>query len=341
VLNLLRIFLLDSMHDLDFIENNSQSTHARFSFVRVLFGCICILAFLFWYIPSLNNPDKSFPSNTDITIAEGLSESDILKSLEEKHLIRSSLYTLFLKKHTYENAFIQAGTYQFTEPQTTETVLQAITQGTNQAPLLKITLPEGFQARDLPTLLPKNIIADIPVSTLEQYEGYLFPDTYFISTGTTFNEIIALLTKTFDEKLAPYEEQIRKSGFSREAVIILASILEREAKDATSKRMVSGILQNRLRITMPLQVDAVFDYILNKTSNELTDDDLKMDSPYNTYTLTGLPPTPISNPGIESIEAVLNPTPSKYLYYLTASDGTFYYAKTFEEHKQNKFMYLR
>ena len=91
---------------------------------------------------------------------------------------------------------------------------------------------------------------------------------------------------------------------------------------------------------MPLQVDASFDYLLGKTSSELTEDDLAIDSPYNTYSHRGLPPTPISNPGLSSIDAVLNPAQTPFLYYLTADDGTFYYAKTFEEHKRNKQRYL-
>jgi UPF0755 protein len=106
-------------------------------------------------------------------------------------------------------------------------------------------------------------------------------------------------------------------------------------------RLVSGILQNRLTENLPLQVDATFEYILGKTSAELTLDDLKMESPYNTYTNLGLPPTPIANPGLVAINAVLNPTPSDYFYYLTGSDGNFYYAKDFETHKKNKARYLR
>ena len=105
--------------------------------------------------------------------------------------------------------------------------------------------------------------------------------------------------------------------------------------------MVSGILQNRLREDMPLQVDATFHYINGKASHELTVDDLEMDSPFNTYKYVGLPPAPIANPGLESIQAVLSPTETNYFYYLTALDGTFHYAKTFEEHKKNKEKYLR
>lgn len=123
-------------------------------------------------------------------------------------------------------------------------------------------------------------------------------------------------------------------------VIIMASILEGEAlpKD---RQVVAGILWKRLSIGMPLQVDATFRYINGKGTYDLTADDLKIDSPYNTYIHKGLPPGPISNPGIDAISASLNPIPTKYLYYLTEKDGTIHYAKTFTEHIANKNKYLK
>ncbi len=105
--------------------------------------------------------------------------------------------------------------------------------------------------------------------------------------------------------------------------------------------MVAGILQNRLTLGMPLQADASVEYILEKPLSELTPEDLKINSPYNTYLNDGLPPTPIGNPGINAILAVLSPTESDYLFYITGDDGKFYYAKTFDEHRVNIAKYLR
>jgi UPF0755 protein len=145
----------------------------------------------------------------------------------------------------------------------------------------------------------------------------------------------------YEASIAPLRGTMESRGYTEDEVIILASILEREANDETSMRMVAGILENRLRDDMPLQVDAVFQYYTGKGSSDLTLEDLTTDTPYNTYTNIGLPPQPIGNPGLMAIEAVLNPTPSDYYYYLTGDDGEFYYAKTFEEHKRNKARYLR
>ena len=293
------------------------------------------------YIPSaLNTASANFPVSTDITVSEGMNHTDIAELLEEKGVVRSALYLNFILSEMFTNDFVQAGTYRFDTPLTTREVAEIITKGTHTTPLLKITFPEGFSVKDIREYLPATF-EETNTMNISSLEGSLFPDTYFISSDLSFDALIELMQTTFDEKMESIAPKLEVSTLSKEEVIILASIVEREAKDTTSKKMVAGILENRLAIDMPLQVDAAFMYLLHKKSSELTQDDLKVDSPYNTYTHSGLPPTPIANPGMESILAVLEPTPSKYLYYLTAEDGTFYYAKTFEEHKANKERYLR
>jgi UPF0755 protein len=149
------------------------------------------------------------------------------------------------------------------------------------------------------------------------------------------------MQNTYEERLTPLREQIATSGYTEKEIITLASIIEREANSETSMRMVSGVLHNRLSIDMALQVDAVFEYAIGRGSAELTESDLLLDSPYNTYTRAGFPPTPIGNPGMVAILAALNPIQHNYLYYLTGTDGEFYYAETFDRHRQNKARYLR
>ncbi|MEZ4195509.1 MAG: endolytic transglycosylase MltG [Candidatus Paceibacterota bacterium] len=172
-------------------------------------------------------------------------------------------------------------------------------------------------------------------------EGRLFPDTYLLPEEYTAEELFDLLTSTFTEKLLPWQDEILAHNLSLDQIIILASIIEREANSPESKKMVSGILQQRLEIGMPLQADASVEYILDKPLKELAADDLKVDSPYNTYLNTGLPPTPIGNPGLDAIVAVLEPTTTDYLFYITGNDGEFYYAKDFDGHKLNIARYLR
>ena len=165
----------------------------------------------------------------------------------------------------------------------------------------------------------------------EGKEGYLFPDTYFFTNKETPEEIINKMQDNFKVK----------AGDVQKDILIMASIIEKEARKPEDRKIISGILWKRIKEGMPLQVDAVFDYLLDKESSEITQADLKMDSPYNTYKHKGLPPTPICNPGLDAIEAAENPVDSKFWYYLSDKTGVTHFARTFEEHKQNKFRYLK
>ncbi len=292
------------------------------------------------YVQYLDTPPEDFPVGKDITINSGLSVRAIADKLAEENVIRSPLYFYILFRNEFSESFAQAGTYQFQSTVSSREVAEAIAEGSAQSPVVTITFPEGFRIKDITSFLPKSF-ASVSVKEIEQFEGYLFPDTYFIKSDMDLTAIATLMRETFTEKMMPLQEQIQQTRFTEKDVVILASIIEREANDSESKKMVSGILQNRLEIGMPLQVDASFDYLFGKESHEVTTEDLEHNSPYNSYEYTGLPPAPISNPGLESIMAVLEPTESDYLYYLTGDDGKFYYSKTFEQHKVNKSRHLR
>lgn len=215
-------------------------------------------------------------------------------------------------------------------------------------PQVKITIPEGYSVKDIAEKFVgfKNFNKDNFLKIAGGKEGYLFPDTYFFTSLETEEEIIKKMESNFKEKAVPILTQgvnNRGSSISSEigSVIIMASILEKEALTLEDKKIVSGILWKRLETGMLLQVDAVFVYIMGKKSSDLTLDDLKIDSPYNTYLYKGLPLAPICNPGIESIEAALNPTASSYWYYLSDKNLNIHFAKNFNEHKLNKAKYLR
>ena len=148
------------------------------------------------------------------------------------------------------------------------------------------------------------------------------------------------MRSNFLRKIVSIQQSIFDFKHSEKDIIIMASILEDEATSTEARRIVSGILWKRLALGMPLQVDSTFLYINGKNTYDLTLDDLKIDSPYNTYLYKGLPPGPIGNPGLEAITDAVNPTASKYLYFLSSRDGTVYYAKTFEKHQTNREKYL-
>jgi UPF0755 protein len=306
--------------------------------LMVAIASLSVVAMLMIY--ALNTAPRPFPIGSDLLISEGMTVREIGDLLERSSVIRSSIFFQFLIKSSYTDLVIQAGSYRFNEPQTTRAVIDALESGLSRSPAVTLTFPEGFSVYDIEEYT-KDLFGPLEIDALVVHEGYLFPDTYFVSDQDTIDDLVIRMRQEFDRKIEPYRTQIRASGFTEHQVVILASILEREANDRESMKKVSGILQNRLREGLPLQVDATFEYILGKTSSELTLDDLSIDSPYNTYTNLGLPPTPIANPGILAIEAVLNPLASDLYYYLTGDDGVFYYARTFEEHKRNKDRYLR
>lgn len=216
-----------------------------------------------------------------------------------------------------------------------------IVRGDHDINSIRITIPEGFTVRKISNLFDERFLFfDNSTFESDAPEGYLFPDTYFIPVTATASSTLRLLRHNFIRKIFPVMPEVEKSGRSLEDIIVMASILEGEAKTREDMEIVSGILWKRIEIGMPLQVDTSFVYILGKATEDLTLSDLEVKSPYNTYLYKGLPPGPISNPGLDSIRAAVNPTTTPYLYFLTGNDGKMYYARTFDEHVKNKQKYL-
>jgi UPF0755 protein len=154
-------------------------------------------------------------------------------------------------------------------------------------------------------------------------------------------DIVDMLHEEYITQVATLQEDLRRSGKSEQDMVTMASILEGEVRTEEDRRLVSGILWKRIEKGMYLQVDATFSYLIGKGSAELTMTDLSLDSPYNTYRHKGLPPGPINNPGLDAMRAAINPEASPYYFYLSDKDGNTHYAKTFDEHKDNKAKYLK
>jgi len=174
------------------------------------------------------------------------------------------------------------------------------------------------------------------------YEGSLFPDTYFFMPNTKASDVILTMRENFARQIKPFEEDIVKSEKDVDEIIIMASIIEGEAnQQIEAKRIIGGILWKRIRLEMPLQVDAPFKYYNGKHSYTLTTEDLQEDHEYNTYVNKGLPPSAIGNPGLDSIRAAIAPTNSDYLYFMSDKNGNMYYARDFEGHQANRERYLR
>ncbi len=301
---------------------------------------VCVFVLLGIYF---SMAPTDFPAREIVTIKKGYSLSQAADIFSEKGIVRSPLllkiYVMFLSGHRQA----QAGDYLFTTPESAFRVAYRLTYGIQGLPKIKLTFYEGMTVKDIGNSLKKAIPAfDLPsfLALAKPYEGYLFPDTYYFYENTTPEEVAGLMRQTFNEKTKPLLLEIQAFGKSATDVVAMASIVEKEATSSQDRRIIAGILWKRISLGMALQVDPPFYYILSKDSGELTAKDLAVDSPYNLYKHTGLPPTPIDNPGFEALRDTVNPTPTKYLFYLSGKDGRMHYAVDLNGHVANKRKYL-
>ena len=288
-------------------------------------------------------PPANFPSGSRISIEKGALISIIVRELYDAHIIAHPLLLQVVLRMSGASSRVQAGEYLFSSPENVFFVAHRLTIGAFGLPPIRITFPEGITVFDMGEKIAE-AFPSIPsqdfLSTGKIYEGYLFPDTYHFPSDADITSIIQTMRENFNTKTASLMDDIESSGHSLSDVVIMASLLEKEVRTDANRRIVAGILWNRLGRGMPLQVDAVFGYIFSRDTYSPSFADLKVDSLYNTYTHTGLPPGPINNPGLKSIEAVLHPTQTDYLYYLTGKDNLMHYATTYAGHQANRKKYL-
>lgn len=298
--------------------------------------CVTVVGGAFVYDAFLVAP-KPNAKPVEVVIVQGDSVSMIGSRLEKAKLVAHPLFFKWFVRLTQTQTKLQAGTFSVM-PGTSLAALVLLLSDV-QSSEVQVTIPEGFTKDQIKTKLvaafPTFNVAEWETQT-KNLEGYLFPDTYRFAKDASATEMVDKMRSTLDRRL-------RENGIAEISVdtLIMASIIEKEVQTPEDMKRVAGILFNRMRIGMPLQVDSTLTYINQKTSATLTTADLKMDSPYNTYTHKGLPPSPICNPGINAILAVLHPTPSQDFYFLTTKDNTVIYAQTHDQHVANKQKYLR
>jgi UPF0755 protein len=269
--------------------------------------------------------------------------SDAATSLAEAHVVRSASMLRFILRLSGGSAHVQAGTYLFDTRENVFTIAHRLATGAYGLPPVVLSVPEGATVRTIAAKVADVLSPDIAndvVSLGKSQEGYLFPDTYQLTADATAESILQMMRANFDAKTAPLASEVQASGHAFADLITLASLVEKEARTEENRRIVAGVLWNRLARSMPLQVDAVFGYINNRDTYSPSLADLKIESPYNTYLHTGLPPGPICNPGLMSILAALHPTKTDYLYYLTDATGVMHYATTYAAHQANEAKYL-
>ncbi len=282
-------------------------------------------------------------------INRGESLASIAKRLEAEKLIKNRLAFILVVKQLSIEDKIQAGSFNLSASASAFDLAKSLTKGTND---VWVTVVEGLRSEEIADIFVKNLGIDKTefLSLAKGKEGYLFPDTYLVPKLSSEALLVNLMTKTFDQKVtADIKSKIEAQGLSFYQGLILASLVEREAKSYNDKVDVASVLLKRLKNDWPLQVDATVQYALGYNESEktywkkaLTRQDLQIDSPYNTYKNKGLPPTPICNPGLDAIKAVSEADDSTpYWYYLADKTGRTHFSKTLEEHNQKINLYLR
>jgi UPF0755 protein len=324
--------------------------------------------FLYWL---LFRPPSAISMASVITIKKGMNLKRISTMLEEEGIIKNRHFFIGMATLLGKKAEIKAGEYEFQTRMLPLEVLDILIKGQVKRHL--VTIPEGhtlsqiaqyleelsvvekdaflqmasspvfIASLGLTHLTPNQngsvITQDMPPPTLE---GYLFPETYHLIKEMAPEEVIRIMVHQFKKIFGPeLQTKASQMGISQREVVILASIIEKETPLSEEKPLISAVFHNRLKMKIPLQSDPTVIYGIRNFNGNLTRQDLQHLTPYNTYLISGLPPTPICNPGKESILAALSPAPVPYLYFVSKNDGSHFFSSNIEEHNQAVWKYQK
>jgi UPF0755 protein len=290
---------------------------------------------------------SNFPKDTIVSVKSGQTLRGFSQTLEETNVIKSKFAFKSLVYLFGGGKGLRAGDYYLEKSQNAITLAWRFSNSRYNLKNIRITIPEGFSVIEIADIFKREkkfnyFSADQFKKLAAKYEGYLFPDTYLFLPNITAQGVIDAMLLNYQKRVEPLAAEVFVFGRPIKDVINMASIIEEEARTLETREIIAGILWKRLDMGMALQVDSAFAFVNGeKDSKDLSLEDLKIESPYNTYLHVGLPPTPISNPGINAIKATINPIKTKYYYYLSDDDGNMHYAITHDEHVMNKQKYLR
>ena len=305
-----------------------------------------------WYADRLASVEPSDSTPIIVKIKAGMTTGDIAGILAERNLIRDKNAFLIASKRAGLDTSLQAGEYELSRKMDVHQMIDIMAKG--KTTYSQFTVPEGFTVEQIASLLEEQGLADKKrfLALAQKYapfdkepsrpdvkyraEGYLFPDTYRISKGASEEDILQTMAREFQRQFTPeMQEKARSTGLSMHDVIVLASLIEREARLARERPMVARVFLNRIRLGMPLQSCATIQYILGYPKEELTIADTQLPSPYNTYLLQGMPPGPVANPGLASIQAALAPAEGDWLYFVVdGKTGGHRFSRTLAEHEE-------
>jgi UPF0755 protein len=326
---------------------------------RILFiaagGVLLILGILAYGLIYAMTPPAGEVSSKTITLRKGMTFRQIALSLEREGVLEGVTRFILLGRIFNAGHQVKAGEYCFNLPVSPWHVLRKITRG--QIKTYTITIPEGYTLSQIADLLDSDGIVSkedflreaSSAEMLSRYhiegsdlEGYLFPDSYAWSKDSDPAAVIQFFLRRFRQVYTSEMAQRAASlDLSERDVLTIASIVERETSDPRERPLVSAVIHNRLRKGIRLQSDPTVIYGIPDFNGNLTRENLKQYTPYNTYLVPGLPPGPICNPGLSSIKAALYPSPVDYLYFVSKNDGTHHFSRTLEEHERAVDKYQR
>ena len=312
------------------------------------------LLLMIWIIISLFYYQGTRPASQDgrsikFEVQSGMTLKQVaLKLFNQKLILSPSAFQAIAYIQDKEKQ-IMVGEFSLSPSMLPTEIILRLTSG--KTILYPLTIPEGYRITEIASLLDtqglanskifihqtqdKNLIQafDIPTDSLE---GYLFPETYYLSKLTPEKKIVEKMVNTFKEKVLKSQilKSIKESSLSLHEIITLASLIEKETGLDSERKMISSVFYNRLKKNMRLQTDPTVIYAIEKFDGNIRKRDLKIDSPYNTYRYKGLPPGPISSPGLKSIEAAISPIKSNHLYFVSRQDGSHHFSSNLAEHNQ-------
>lgn len=336
----------------DFSKISEESLRKILTIGGFLFLLVFVFVCFEVYVPVNSRSHET----VTYSVQKGWSDEQIASDLGKLGLIKSNYFFKLYVALSLKHSSLQAGKYNLSPRMSIYEIARKMALGD----VIKnnLVIPEGWDVKDIGDYLESKGFCTEPEfikAAKKDYsnefeflkskpkdvslEGYLFPDTYEVAEGDSCDNIVIAMLANFDKKLTPeIRGQISKQNKTIFEIITMASLLEKEVRTMEDKKIVSGILWKRIADGMHLQLDATVNYITRKDDPGVAIKDTKIDSPYNTYKYGGLPKGPISNPGLDSITAALNPTKTAYWFYL--SNGRTIYSKTGAEHLANKAKYL-
>jgi len=312
----------------------------RRTILTIVFGGALLITL---YV-SIIQPPNTFPIDELVTVPEGASLSETAVSFEDLGVVRSALALKLLLSVTGKQEDVHAGDYLFKEPKNLFVVARSLAIGAYGLEPIRIRVPEGATTKEMAAIFGTHLQRfdeEHFLETARPQEGYLFPDTYFFMPNATDEQVLSAMRENFDSHIKLISQKIVVFGKPLNDIVVMASLLEREAFNTEDRRKIAGVLWNRLDRNMLLQVDAAFAYTLGKGSFDLTVADLiNKDDPYNTYVHKGLPPGAIGSPSLDSLLAAVTPVEHNYFFYLADHEHVTHYSKTYEEHLEKKRRYL-